>query len=128
MWEEIFHLIPGTVYTRKGSSVASYSNTMATPMINKTSFEDMLAEEANYTHSHQPRHVNFADMIKWGLTSTPGNLPQKVTLPTRLVLKSHPNEIGLHVAAQGFRKMWEPKISKLKGGYTSSAGLVSSPG
>ena len=38
--------------------------------------------------------------------------------------QSHLEEKGLHMAAQGFWKMWEPKINKLKGGYTSSAGLV----
>ena len=30
----------------------------------------------------------------------------------------------LHVAAHEFSKMWEPKFSKLKGGYSSSASLI----
>ena len=124
MWEEMFNLIPGMVNTRRGAAVASYSTTMATPIIDKTSFEDMLAEEANYTPSHQPRHVRFADMMQGGLTSTPSNLPEEVALPPRPVLESYPDKIELHAAAPEFKKMWEPKISKLKGGYTSSAGLV----
>ena len=47
-----------------------------------------------------------------------------MALPPRPVLQSHPDEIWLQAAAQEFRKMQEPKFSSLKGGYTSSAGLV----
>ena len=42
MQEEIFNLILGMVNTRRGTAVASYSTTMATPIINKTSLKDML--------------------------------------------------------------------------------------
>ena len=62
--------------------------------------------------------------IRRGLTSTPHNLQEEVALPTRPTYQSHQEEIWLHAAAQEFWKMWRPKISKLKGGYTSSAGLV----
>ena len=123
MWE-IFNLILGMVNTRRGAPVASHSTTMATPVINKTSFKDMLAEEANFTPSHQPRCVKFADMMQGSLTSTLLNRPQEVALPPRPVLQSHPDEIGLYTAAGEFRKMQEPKISMLQGGYTSSAGLL----
>ena len=34
--------------------------------------------------------------------------------------QDHPEEIGLHAATYEFRKMKEPKISKLKGGYISA--------
>ena len=47
-----------------------------------------------------------------------------MALLPRPIIQSHPEEIGLHAAAHIFRKMQEPKISKLKGGYSSSAGLV----
>ena len=64
MREEIFNLILGTVNTMRGTAV-SHNTTMASaPMVNKTSFEDMLAEEANFTPSHQPKHVRFRDMIR----------------------------------------------------------------
>ena len=49
----------------------SHSTTIATPIINKASLEDMLAEKANYTPNHQPRHVKFSDMVEGRLTSTP---------------------------------------------------------
>ena len=104
--------------------MASHSTTIATPIINKASFKDMLAEEANYTPGCQLRHVKFEDTIEGDLTSTPCNLLEEVALPPRPMLQSHPDEIGLHMAIHKFRKMWELKISKLKGGYTSLAGLV----
>ena len=119
--ESWFYVILGTVNTRRGIAVASYSLVM-TPVVNKTSFEDMLAEKANFTPSHQSRHVKFMDMVKGGLTSTPHN--QEVALPTRPAYQSHPEEIWLNASTHEFRKMQEPKISKLKGGYTLSAGLV----
>ena len=84
----------------------------------------MLAEVANYTPGHQPRHVRFVDTPKGGLTSTPHTQLEKVALPSRPISENHPEENGLHTAAREFRKMQESKISKLKGGYTSSAGLV----
>ena len=64
------------------------------------------------------------DTIEGGLTSTQCNLPEEVALPPRPILQNHLDEIGLQAATCEFRKMREPKINKLKGGYTSSAGLV----
>ena len=98
MWEEIFNLILGTVNTRRGTAVASHFMTMATPVINKASFEDMPAEEANFTPSNQPSCVKFADTTQGGLTSTPCNQPEEVALPPRPVLESHTDEIGPHAA------------------------------
>ena len=56
-------------------------------------------------------------------TSTLHNQPEEEALQPRPISESHPDKMGLHVATQELRKMWEPKFSKLKGGYTSSAGL-----
>ena len=78
--------------------MASHSATMATPIINRASFEGMLAEGTNFTPSHQPRHVKFADTMKMGLTSSPHNQPEEVALPPKPVSESHPEEIGLHTA------------------------------
>ena len=122
MWEDIFKLRPGMINTRRGTAVASHS-LPATPAINRASFEDMLAEEANCTLSHQPRHVTFVDMIG-GLTSTPCNLQEEVAKPTKPTYQNHPEKIVLHVAMCELRNMCEPKISKLKGGYSWSARLV----
>ena len=52
MKEEAFNVVPGTVNTMRGAAV-SYNTMMASaPMVNRTSFEDMLAEEANFTPGH----------------------------------------------------------------------------
>ena len=84
--------------------MVSHNTTIVTPVINKASFEDMLAEEANYTPSCQPKHVIFVDMIEGSLTSTPHNLPEMVALPPRPMLQRHQDEIGLHAAAHEFKK------------------------
>ena len=61
--------------------MVSHSVTMATLVINKTSFEDILAEETNFTTSHQPRHVKFMDMMQRGLRSILHSQPEEVALP-----------------------------------------------
>ena len=43
----------------------SHNATVASaPRISQTSFEDMLAEKANSTPNHQPKHVIFKDMMR----------------------------------------------------------------
>ena len=75
--------------------MASYS-APATP-VNKISFEDMLAEGANFTPSYQSRCVKFMDTVEGGLTSTLCN-QEEVALPIRPIYQSHSEEIGYHVA------------------------------
>ena len=118
-------LIPGMVNTMRGAAVSCNTTMTSTPMVNKNSFEDMLAEEANFTPSFQPKHVTFMDTMGGGVTSsTPHRYQEEVVLPSKPTEMSHPEEIGFHVAAHEFRKMQEPNISKLKGGYSTSAGLI----
>ena len=125
MREEVFNIIPGTVNTMRGTAV-SHNTTMASaPMVNKNSFKDMLAKEVNFTTSCKPKHVTFLDTMGGGVTSsTPQKYQEEVAIPARPTKHHHPEEVGFHVAAHKIRKMWEPKISKLKGGYSSSAGLI----
>ena len=95
------------------------------PMVNKNSSKDMLAEEANFTPSCQPKDVTFMDTMGGGVTSsTLHRYQEEVALPSRPTEMNHPGEIGFHATACKFRKMQEPKIIKLKGGYSSSAGLT----
>ena len=68
-------------------------------------------------------------LILWhhegGVTSsTPQKYKQEVVLPARPTKHHHPEEIRFHAAVCKFRKMLEPKNSKLKGGYSSLAGLI----
>ena len=87
-------------------------------------FQDMLAEEASFTPSHCPKHVTFMDTMGGDVTSSiPHRYQEEVILPSRPTEMNHPEEIEFQAAAHKFRKMCEPKISKLKGGYSLSAGL-----
>ena len=93
-------------------------------VVNRGSFENMLAENLTFTPGHQLRHVKFVNMVQGGLTSIPWRSQQEVTLPSKSIFHNNLEVTGLHMAMQELKKMWEPKISKLKGGCTSSAGLV----
>ena len=70
MREEIFNLILGTVHTIRGAAVSQNTTMASVPRVSQTFFEDMLAEEANFTPHCQPKHVTFRDTIKWGVTSS----------------------------------------------------------
>ena len=114
----VFNLIPGMVNTRLGTAVTSYSPTVI-PVVNKGSFEDILAKEANFTPTHQPRNVKFMDTVQEALTSTLHTFREEVALSPRPTFQSHLETIWFHMAMQEFHKMQEPKIRKLKAGYTS---------
>ena len=123
MWEEVFNMDLGTVNTMRGGAVLQ--DTMSAPRVNRTSFEDMLAEEADFTPGHQPKQVTFMDTMGGFFTSsTPNRYQEEVVFPSRPTNQNNPEEISFHAAAHKFKKMWEPKMSKLKGGYSSSAGLI----
>ena len=74
MREEVFNVILGTVNTIRGTAVLHNTTMASAPMVNKNSFEDMLAEEANITVSCQPKHVTFLDTMGGGVTSS---MPQR---------------------------------------------------
>ena len=77
MREEIFNLIPGTVNTMRGTAVSHNTTVASAPMVNQTSFEDMLAEEANFTPSCQPKQ-DIQGRDKGGVTSsTPKNIKKR---------------------------------------------------
>ena len=64
MMEEAFNLVPGRVNTGKGAVVSHNTTVASVPRISQTSFEDMLAEEANITPVCQPKHVTFMDTMR----------------------------------------------------------------
>ena len=125
MRKEVFNMVLGTVNTMRDPAVLWNTTMASVPVVNKNSFEDMLAEEANFTPSSQPKHVTFMNTMGGGVTSsTPHRYQEEMVLPSRPTEQNHPEEVSFHAAAHKFRKMQEPKISKLKGGYSSSAGLI----
>ena len=98
-------------------------------------FEDEQAEEATWG-SHHPYHVHFASSQKGGLTSTPLKSSVKVgedniLLPQQRKARESlmnttacPPRYEMWMAMQEFCKMHEPKITKLKGGYSATANLI----
>ena len=71
MPEGSINLILGTVNTGRGTAVL-HNTTMATaPIINRTPYQDMLAEEAYFTPRCQPKHVKFLDTTEGVLHHLP---------------------------------------------------------
>ena len=92
-------------------------------------------EEATWGSNH-PHHVHFAGSEKGGFTSTPLKSAIKVgedysLLPhqkqARQSLLSHavsPPSYDMQMAVCKFHKLLEPKINKLKAGYSATANLI----
>ena len=86
--------------------------------------------------SHHPHHVCFASSQKRGLTSTPPKSSVKVgedniLLPQQRKARESlmnttacPPRYKMWMTMQEFHKMHEPKINKLKGGYSATANLI----
>ena len=69
-------------------------------MVNQTSFEDMLTEEAHLTSGYQPKHVKFMHMTEGGFaSSTQPRHQEEVALPPRPMSQDHAEEISFHGAA-----------------------------
>ena len=105
------------------------------PVAGRQHFEDELVEEATWGSNH-PHHVLFASSEKGGFTSTPlksaakigedySLLPQqKQARQSLLTSMVSPPEHSMQMAACKFHKLCEPKINKLKGGYSATANLI----
>ena len=93
-------MVPGTVNTRRGAAVLHDTTMASAPVANKNSFEDMLAEEANFTASCQPKHVTFLDMMG-------GVLPHPHPINTRKRWSYHQDSPNITTPRKlGF--MWLP--------------------
>ena len=98
-------------------------------------FEDELAEEATWGSNH-PCHVCFAGSEKGSFTSTPLKpaardgedytllLQQKQARENLLMNTVSPPKYSMQMAVHEFCKLCEPKINKLKGGYSALANLI----
>ena len=133
---EAFDILLGTVNARCGASIDHLwgfsQNILAA---GQAYFEDELVGEATWD-SHHPCHVHFASGQKGGLTSTPPQslvkvgednilLPQqRKTRETLMNLAMCPPRYEMQMAMQEFCKMCEPKINKMKGGYSATANLI----
>ena len=91
------------------------------PITGRADFEIELAEEATWvSHSH-PCHVHFASNPQVGFTSTPRKYPEEQRPQARLNPATYPPRYEMKMVMHEFCKLHEPKINKLKGGYSATA-------
>ena len=122
---EAFDILPGTVNAKRGAAVAYASGiSQDIPVVGRTQFENELAEEATWNMQHHPCHVHFASNPQGRFTSTPVRHPEEDRTRARSSPEMYPPGYGIKVAVQEFRKLREPKINKLKGGYSATANLI----
>ena len=134
--QEAFQYLPGTVNVRCGAGIQHLSSlSQNIPVAGRQYFEDELAEEATWGSNH-PCHVHFAGSEKGGFTSTPlksaakvgedySLLPQQKQARQSLLTSTvSPPKHDMQMAVCKFCKLHEPKINKLKGGYSATANLI----
>ena len=125
MREEVFSPILGTVNTLRDAAVSCNTKMTSAPVVNKNSFKDYAGWGGKF-HTKPPAKACYIfGHDRRGISSSmPHRNQEEMVLPSRPTEMKHLEDLGFHVAAREFRKMQEPKISKLKGGYSSSAGLI----
>ena len=134
--QEAFQYLPGTVNVRHWTGIQHLSGlSQNIPVAGRQYFEDELAEEATWGSNH-PHHVCFVSSQKGGFTSTPlksaakveedySLLPQQKQARESLLTSTvSPPGYDMQMAAWEFHKLHEPKINKLKGGYSATANLI----
>ena len=122
---EVFDILPGTVNTKRGAVVAHASRILQDILVaGRTLFENELAKEATWNMQHHPCHVRFASDPQGRFTSTPLRHPEEDRAKARISSEVYPPRYGMKVAAQEFHKLHEPKINKLKSGYSATANLI----
>ena len=134
--QEAFQYLPGTVNVRCRTRIQHLpSISQNIPVAGRQHFEDELAEGATWGSNH-PHHVHFAGSEKGGFTSTPlksaarvgedsSLLPQQKQARQNLLASSLSQPIhDMQMAVHKFCKLCEPKINKLKGGYSATANLI----
>ena len=68
--------------------------------------------------------MHFDSNPQGGFTSTPLRHPEEDRSKARVNTEVYPPRYDMKVAAQEFCKLHEPKINKLKGGYSATANLI----
>ena len=134
--QEAFQYLPSTVNIRCRTGIQHLLGiSQNIPVAGREHFEDELAEEATWGSNH-PHHVCFAGSEKGGFTSTPLKSAAKVgedssLLPQQKLARQNllsnivsPPKHSMQMAACKFHKLCEPKINKLKGGYSATANLI----
>ena len=141
---DVVDFLPGTVNTRKGAALKTgqVPDLDGPPFIKRDTFEDIFAHAEVPTTSQ--RWVQFADMatstpviserpmeclVEWtpgiGASQVPLSNPDPfICLKPQKDLFEEGFSHSLQAVTTEFRKLREPKVAKLKGGYSSDASLV----
>ena len=123
--KEAFNILPGTMNAKRGAATAHASGISQDILVIGTSqFKDELAKEATWNVHQHPQHVHFASNPQGGFTSTPLRHPEEGRAKARVSTEVYPPKYDMKVAVQEFCKLCEPKINKLKGGYSATANLI----
>ena len=122
---EAFDILPGTVNAKRGAATAHASGiSQDILVVGRSPFEDELAKDATWNAHQHLQHVHFTSNPQGGFTSTPLRHPEEGRLKARVNTEVYPPGYDMKVAAQEFCKLHEPKINKLKGGYSATANLI----
>ena len=134
--QEAFEILPGTVNVRHRTGIQHISGlSQNIPVAGREYFEDRLAEEATWG-TYYPCHVYFANNQKGGFNIyTPEIISkgwggQHLAPSTEKARESLMNTTTcppgheMQMTMQEFHKMCEPKINKLKGGYSATTNLI----
>ena len=122
---EAFDILPATVNAKRGAAAAHASGiSQDILVVGRTQFKDELAEEAIWNAHQHLCHVHFASDPRGRFTSTPLRHLEEDRAKTRISPEVYPPRYGMKVAVQEFCKLREPKINKLKDGYSATANLI----
>ena len=113
------------VNARQGAALAhAFGISNNIPVVGRSQFENELAKEATWASHNQLCHVHFASNPQGGFTSTPRRYAKESRQTARFNPAMYPPRYEMKVAVQEFCKLHEPKINKLKGGYSATANLM----
>ena len=122
---EAFDILPSTVNAKRGASAAHALGIFQDILvIGRTQFKDELAEEAIWNAHQHLHHVHFASDPQGRFTSTPLRHLKEDRAKARISPEVYRPGYGMKVAVQEFHKLHEPKMNKLKGGYSANANLI----
>ena len=117
--------MPGAVNARRGAALAHASGiSQDIPVTGRPNFENELAKEATWALHNHLHHVHFASNPQGGFTSTPRRQPEEDRSMARVNPATYLPRYEMKVVVQEFCKLCEPKINKLKGGYSATANLI----
>ena len=128
LWDEVFNIIPGTVNQRRGAAQYN-SQDQAFSFQKQVRFEQGSSPDLGSTASPDPGLQPQSSMPHSVATAKP-NLRHLSQIPFQSGVQDAATiamEVSAATAAQASKEFWhmrEPKITKLKGGYSSDAKLI----